>query len=500
MTLASSFLLAAVFTRAIQSVDTIDPAMAQSTYDSHAISLVYETPLEIDYAQRPYRIKPGASELLGISDDALEYRFRMVDGTPLTSHDVKRAIEKLRDPSNPSPSSWTMKRVKEVKILDDRNFTIALTEKQHVFPWMLAMAHCGVADKSGNGTGPYKLKSWWRNHEMVFEKNPSWRGWREAEKCELEPFDEIRYVVVSDVTTQWLMFLKGEVDFLSEIARDNWSSVMDANGELLPEVRKRGVVLHGGDPCIEIRYLGMNMNDSVVGKNKKLRQALSCAFDFPTWKRFYNNSVEFAPGPVPSTVEGFLDKPFEYAYDLEKARRLIAEAGYPDGIDPKTGKRLEISLTIGRPTQDSREAGELLASFYERIGVKLNLKFLTWHAFLSEVNKGNVQLYMLAWVADYPDPENFLQLFYSKNKSPGPNHSMYDNPEYDAEYDKAMAASTKEARIFHWHRCQEILREDCPWIYTHITRNFTLVSPRVKNYIPGDFPYGYEKYYRIRKQ
>ena len=154
------------------------------------------------------------------------------------------------------------------------------------------------------------------------------------------------------------------------------------------------------------------MNDSVVGKNKKLRQALSCAFDFPTWKRFYNNSVEFAPGPVPSTVEGFLDKPFEYAFDFEKAKRLIAEAGYPEGIDPKSGKRLEITLTIGRPTQDSREAGELLASFYAKIGVKLNLKFLTWHAFLSEVNKGNVQLYMLAWVADYPDPENFLQLFF----------------------------------------------------------------------------------------
>ncbi|MBO5647649.1 MAG: hypothetical protein J6S30_02665, partial [Kiritimatiellae bacterium] len=207
MTFSSFFLLSAVFTRAIQSVDTIEPAMVQSTYDCHAISLLYETPLEIDYTSRPYKIKAGACELLGISDDGLEYRFRMVDSTPLTAHDVKRAIDRLRDPANPSPSSWTMKRVKEVKITDERNFTITLSEKHHVFPWMLTMAHCGVADASGNGTGPYKLKSWWRNHEMVFERNSSWRGWYEAEGSALESFDEIRYIVVSDVTTQWLMFL-----------------------------------------------------------------------------------------------------------------------------------------------------------------------------------------------------------------------------------------------------------------------------------------------------
>jgi ABC-type transport system substrate-binding protein len=107
---------------------------------------------------------------------------------------------------------------------------------------------------------------------------------------------------------------------------------------------------------------------------------------------------------------------------------------------------------------------------------------------------------MMAWVADYPDPENFLQLFHSKNKSPGSNRSCYDNPEYDLEYDKAMAALNKEDRIKHWHRCQEILREDCPWIYTHITRNYTLVNSRVGNYIPNDFPYGHEKYYRVLKK
>ena len=115
---------------------------------------------------------------------------------------------------------------------------------------------------------------------------------------------------------------------------------------------------------------------------------------------------------------------------------------------------------------------------------------------MNAVNKGDVQLYQMAWVGDYPDAENFLQLFHSKNKSPGPNHSDYDNPDYDAAYDAAMAAETAEARETQWRRCQEILREDCPWIFTHVTKSYSLVRSRVKNFVPSDFPYGYEKFLR----
>ncbi len=500
MTLVTAALLAAVFTRSLQNVETIDPIKSQSTYDSHAVHLLYETLLDIDYNARPYKLIPGLCQLPEVSADGLVYTFKMVNGVSVTAHDVKRCLERLRDRSNASPGGWTVKNVSEIKVIDDKTFCVRLYTRQHVFPWLTAMSYFGISGPNGETTGPYRLKSWWRNHEIVFERDPNWRGWALMPSAEGEYFDEVRYISVSDVTTQWLMFLKGEVDFLGEIARDNWGAVMNEKGELDEELKAKGFKLHGGKPANEIRYIGMNMNDPVLGKNKKLRQALSCAFDFPTWKLFYNNSVDSATGPVPSTVEGHLSTPFEYSFNLAKAKRLLAEAGYPDGIDPATGRRLVISLSIGRPTQDSREAGELIASFFAKVGIKLELKFQTWHAFLNSVNKGNVQLYMLAWVADYPDPENFLQLFYSRNKSPGPNHSCYNNPEYDANYDKAMSAHTIEERNVYWRRCQEIVREDCPWIYTHITKNYTLVNPRVGNYMPGDFPYGHEKHYRALKK
>jgi len=235
----------------------------------------------------------------------------------------------------------------------------------------------------------------------------------------------------------------------------------------------------------------------VLGPNKKLRQALNAAFDYPAWERFYSGRIVPANGPVPPGVEGWLETPFAYAFDLEKARRLMREAGYPDGIDPQTGRRLVLTLANGRASQDIRESGELIAAFYAKIGIRLELKFYTWNAFLSAVREGRVQLFRLGWVGDYPDAQNYLQLFHSKNARPGPNHSNYVNPEYDRVYDLAMAAGDAMARNAAWHECQEIVREDCPWIFTHVNKANSLMRPRVGNYVPSDFPYGQEEYFEV---
>lgn len=486
--------LAATFTRPLERVNSIDPIRAQAIYDSRAVCLYAETPLEVDYAARPYKLKPGLCEMPKISDDGLTYTLRMVENAPLSSHDVVRALERLRDPSNASPGAWTMKEISSISAPDSHTIVITLKKPLHVFPWMLAMAYTAVRDENGNGTGPYRLVKWTKNHEMLFRKNPSWRGWQDDSEMR---FDEVRYLVIDDVSTQWLMFLRGELDFLGEVSRDNWDAVVAADGSLDPSLERAGVKLIT-TPSLDVRYIGFNMRDEVLGKNKALRQALVCAFDFLAWKRFFNGRIDEADGPVPKGVEGHLDEPAPYTFDLERARKLLADAGYPEGIDPKTGRRLVLKLSIGRPTQDSREAGELLASFFARIGIKLELDFHTWDAFLKAVNESRTQMFMMGWVGDYPDAENFLQLFYGPNSSPGPNHSCYSNADYDKVYELAMASKTNEERNNYWLECQRILREDCPWIFTHFPISCSLVRPRVGNYIPSAFPYGSEKYFIVR--
>lgn len=478
--LLPALVLAATFTRSLERVSTMDPAMSQSIYDARAVRLVYRSVLEVDYEARPYRLAPCACELPEVSADGLAYVFRMRD-EELSAADVVRSLERLRDPSLVSPNGWMLKSVDTICAKDARTVEIRLKSRCHFFPWLMAMPSAAVMKADGSGTGEYELSSWWKNHEMVFTRRTPSPG----------RFDVVRYLVIDDVSTQWLMFLKGEIDFLGEVSRDNWDAVVGADGRLDPRLAAQGVRLHS-IPTLESMYLGINMRDPVLGPNRKLRQALNAAFDYPAWERFYSGRILRADGPVPPGIDGRLETPFRYSFDLGLAKRLIAEAGYPGGTDPKTGRRLQLTLSIGRASQDSRESGELLAAFYERIGVKLEMTFHTWDAFLKAVNEGRVQLYRMGWVGDYPDAENFLQLFHSKNVSPGPNHSDYVNKAFDDEYELAMAADTPDERNAHWRRCQEIVREDCPWVFTHFNKANSLVRRRVGNYIPGVFPYGHE--------
>ena len=493
----TALLAATVYTRPMERVSSVDPIDAQAVYDSKVVQLVYETPLDIDYTARPYRLVPGACELPEVSADGLVYRFRM-RSRGVSAADAVASLERLRDPANASPGGWTMKEVGSVSVLDGRTFEIRLKARQHVFPWMMAMSYAAIRRPDGSGTGPYRLSDWRKNHAMTFTRNPAWWTEHAAETEPGTPFDELRFLVIDDVSTQWLMFLKGELDFLGEISRDNWDAVVSGDGTLDPRLAAEGVTLHG-IPTLSVIYIAFNMRDPVLGANRKLRQALNCAFDFPAWRAFYNGRVEQATGPVPDGVAGRLETPFPYAFDLAKAKKLIAEAGYPDGVDPQTGRRLVLTLDIGRASQDSRESGELLASFFARIGVRLELRFHTWSAFLKAVDEGRTQMFMMGWVGDYPDAENFLQLFHSRNVSPGANHANYVNPGFDAAYDAAMAATDAASREDGWRKCQETVREDCPWIFAHYPKSYSLVRARVGNYVPSDFPYGQERHLRAEE-
>ncbi len=479
----ASLMLAATFTRAMERVASVDPAFSTSVYDSRVVQLVYETPLNIDYYARPYKLTEGYCALPEVSSNGLMYTFHTLHGP---ADDMVRSLKRLMDPDIVSPNGWLMKSVDTIEAADDRTVVVKLKSRCHFFPWLMAMSASSVIRPDGSGTGPYELTSWWRNHEMVFKRRKPVPG----------TFDTIRYLVVDDLTTQWLMFLKGEIDFLGEISKDNWDAVMGRDGNLDPKLAAEGVTLHS-IPALEIYYVGVNLRDPVLGPNKKLRQALNAAFDYPRWEEYYSRRTLPADGPVPPGVDGKLSEPFPYAYNLEKAKKLVEEAGYPGGIDPKTGRRLVITLSYGKASAGVRETGELMASFYEKIGIKLELSFQTWDAYLKAVNEGRVQLYSMGWVGDYPDAENFLQLFYSKNVSPGPNHSHYVNPEYDKEYDAAMNSTTTEERNAHWAKCQRMVCEDCPWIYGHFSKANSLVRPRVLNYIPSNFPYGQEAYFKV---
>ena len=544
------------FRRCISRVNSLDPANADAVAAKRAVSLVYETLLEYDYTARPYRLIPGvATTLPEISSNGQVYAFHLdpaarfqpdpcfgvnADGTPrdraVTAHDFIYALQRLADHKTASGGAWLvldnirgmrafadrsagheptdyLREIEGLRALDDHTLRIELTRPFPQFAWLLAMNYTAATpreavEKYGSsfgehpvGSGPYRLASWRRNYEMIFERNLAWRGWRTGPAAAIAgspeaPIDRLVYRIMDDPATQWLAFLAGELDFQGEITRDNWDAVVDDQSRLRPELEQKGFHLSGA-PTLEIFYIGFNMEDPVLGPNKKLRQALNCAFDSTAWEKFLNNRVTRADGAVPPGAVGYASAPSAYTFNLPFARQLLAEAGYPEGRDPKTGRRLVLTLDIGQTTQEARESTELLSAFFDRIGIELQPQFQTLPTFLRKVSKKESQMFRLEWFGDYPDAENFLQLFCSTKTSPGPNRSNYVNPAFDRLYEKSCTTTDEPRRLELYRQMQQIIREDCPWLFMHFPREYTLYPDHLHNFHPHDFPYGMEKHLRL---
>ena len=463
-------------------------------------------------------------------------------GRPVTAHDVVYSFKRLADAREASPGFWTIeKRIRNVaafrertaaegappaadipwdgvEALDDRTVRITLDSPCPQFQWILAMSYTAVVPREAVeyygaafadhpvGSGPYRLARWRRNYTMTFDRNADWRGWSrplprsavaDPAAVDARPFDRLVFRVMDDASTQWLAFLAGEIDFQGEIGRDNWDVVFDPAGGLSPELEEMGVRLTSMD-TLEVAYIGINMEDPVLGGNKPLRQALNLAIDSARWVEFYNRRVTIADSPIPPGVAGRASGPSPHAAPdaIVRAKELLAEAGYPGGRDPATSRRLSLTIDLGRTSQDMRESTELLAAFLDRIGIELKAEYHNWPAFLRKVGRRESQMFRIGWVGDYPDAENFLQLFYGPNASPGPNRCNYSNPEFDRLFEQAVAEGDESRRLALYAELDAILRDDCPWIFLHYPRNYSLLRSRILNYVPHDFPYGMEKYLR----
>lgn len=469
-------------------------------------------------------------------------------GRALTAQDFVYSIKRVADIKNASSGYWAFNGrivglddfrastagaeptdydavIDGLRALDDRTLQIELTGSYPQLLWILAMHYSFAVPREAVefygddlvnhpvGTGPHILHKWKRNYRIEFVRNPKWA---ETGRVELYPsegsaadcaagflddagqqlpfLDRIVQYVVDDSATQWMMFLSGHFSF-SSISRDNWDVVITPDSGLVDDLKQQKIELLSS-PTLDLYYIGFNMDDSVVGKNKVLRQALSCAYDPSVMVKYYNGRITPVYGPVPNPLAGFKPEPTAYSYDLEKAKTLLAEAGYPDGIDPETGRRLELTLELGSAAGDTRQTIDLLIDMYDQIGIVLKASYNNWPTFLDKMDRRQGQLFQLGWVADYPDPENFLQLFYSDNVSPGPNHSNYVNPEFDKLYDRMRTLLPGDEKDSLCEQMADLIVDDCPWIFMHQPMSYALVHDWLKNYKPHDFPYGMVKYRR----
>lgn len=360
-------------------------------------------------------------------------------------------------------------------------------------------------------TGPFKLQEWKRNSSIKLVRNPGYRttvfpseGWSPDQAALVAPLaghslplvDEIHMTIFREAVPIFLLFRQGYLDGMG-VGKDAFSSLMTPSRDLSDKYKSRGITLHR-DTEPSTYYMSLNMEDPVLGPNRKLRQALSAAFNSQAYlDTFYNSVPIVAQQLLPPGIAGH-QKDFKnpYGYNLERAKALLAEAGYPNGRDA-SGKQLEITLDTTATGADERLMAEFEQRQFEQIGIHLKIVENTFSRLLEKLDNGGFQIAAgSGWGADYPDPENFFFLYYSKNLPPaGKNAARYKNADFDRLFEKMATMENGPEREEIALKLNSILSEDVPAILLMHKSLFALThewAPRIQSnpMLEGGLKYG----------
>ncbi len=363
------------------------------------------------------------------------------------------------------------------------------------------------------GTGPYMLTENNPNAVMVMKKNPNFHiekyptqgepGDREkgllVDAGKTLPFiDTLVFSLEKESIPRWNKFLQGYYD-TSGISSDSFDQAIhvDEQGRphLTESMKNQGIKLYTSVVPSSF-YIGFNMMDDVVGgsseRARKLRQAISIALDYEEFiSIFFNGRGIVAQGPIPPGIFGYQKgtagvNPIVYTNknakkqrrSIVEAKRLLAEAGYPNGRDIKTGKPLVLNFDVpagGGP--DDKARFDWMRKQYAKIGIQLNIRSTQYNRFQRKMRDGNAQIFQWGWNADYPDPENFLFLLYGPNgkvKHGGENAANYNNPEYNRLFEKMKNMPNGPERLAIIKKMTQLVQTDAPWIFGFHPKNFVL--------------------------
>lgn len=344
------------------------------------------------------------------------------------------------------------------------------------------------------GTGAYHMVEYKPASRVRMVRNPNYHtvvfpsdGYppdradflRQFSGMQLPLVDEVQITIFRETTPIPILFKQGYLDGMG-VGKDAYDRTVTTTHELTPLYKSRGVRLEK-DLDVSTFFISLNMQDPVIGTNKKLRQALSCAYDGQSFVDiFYSGVAPIAEQLIPPGIFGY-DKNYKnpYGFDPAKGRKLLAEAGFADGIDPKTGQQLVLTMDSSATGSEERQMTEFVQKGFEQLGIKVNVVENNFAQLLAKEDNGNFQILEgTGWGADYPDPENFYMLFNSRNFPPeGKNASRYKNPQFDKTFDEMATMDNTPARLELVNQLRGMLAEDCPQIFTFHKAFYTVVQP-----------------------
>ncbi|NJA88764.1 ABC transporter substrate-binding protein [Rhodocyclus tenuis] len=385
------------------------------------------------------------------------------------------------------------------------------------------------------GTGPYYLSENNPNSRMVLSRNPNFHG--ETFPCEGTPadaasglladcgkplpfIDQAVFTREKESIPYWNKFLQGYYD-ASGISSDSFDQAVRFSGggevQLTDDMRDKGIRLLTSVRA-SLFYMGFNLLDPVVGglseRNRKLRQAISIAIDQEEFiSIFMNGRGVPAMGPLPPGIFGYEEglagiNPVVYDWidgkarrkSVAEAKRLLAEAGFPNGRDAKTGEPLVVNLDTTGGGMGDKSNLDWLTRQFAKIDVQLVVRATDFNRFQEKLRKGAVQIYYLGWNADYPDPENFLFLLNGREgrlAHGGENSSNYANPEFDRLFEQMKNRDSDAERLAMIRRMVSLVRQDAPWVFGFHPKSYTLSHAWLLNRKPSEVGNNTLKYQRI---
>lgn len=490
-------------------IATLDPAFAKNQSIMWAIHQLFNTLVEVD---ENMQLKPSLAKNWEFSDDKRNIVFHLRTdvffqddpvfpngaGRKLKAEDVRYSLQRIIDPGTASPGAWIFNNrvdsISPFNALDDSTFQIKLLRPFQPMLGILSMQYCSIVSKEAVekygtdtrrhpvGTGPFSFVAWEEGQALILKKNVHYFE-KDISGYSLPYLDGIKISFFDSKATEFLEFQQKRLDFINDIDASFKDEILTKTGHLKKEWEGK-LALHK-HAYLNIEYLGILADtNNVLLKNsplriKKLRQAINYAIDRRKMMLYLRNSIGtaaesgFVPAGLPSYDPGSVPG---YQYDPVKAKQLLKEAGFNKGNDMPEIKLLTIPNYANLATY--------IASELKEAGINIQVEAIRKSLLLEQTSKSQALFFRGSWIADYPDAENYLSVFYSRNPAP-PNYTRFSNGEFDLLYESSLKELNDSVRYNIYRQMDRIIVEEAPIVPLWYDMVLHLVHTSVQNFYPN---------------
>lgn len=467
------------------SLTSLDPAFARDQAMIWVDNQIYNGLVQLD---SNLDVQPCIAHSYDINEDGTVYTFHLRKDVffhedicfkqktrRVVAEDFVYSFNRILDEKLASPGAWIFEKVRKennayaFRAIDDSTLQIKLKDPFAPFLGLLSMPYAYVVPREAVayygenfrkhpvGTGAFKFKFWKEGVKLVLRKNDKYFE-KDANGNALPYLEAINVTFIVDKQSVFLEFIKGNIDFISGIDPNYKDEILTRKGTLQPKYQNK-INMHK-QPYLNTEYLGFYM-DSKSQKNnpllnQKVRQAINYGFDRAKMIRYLRNNIGTAGiyGMIPKGVAGFQqDTSIAYSYNPKKARQLLQEAGYY-----KTTPVITLSTTASY-----LDLCKYIQQQLSLLGMKIKIEVNPPAELREMMAQGKSAWFRGSWIADYPDAENYLSLFYSKNFAPmGPNYTHFKNEKYDRLYEQASKETSLEKRTELYAQMNKIIMEQAP--------------------------------------